>query len=366
MNMKRKVLCITMAIVILFSLALSGCGGSQKPQDEAAKDTTKTSETASEQKETKPATEKVFRLSWPPAYDEKHGHTKAALAMNKVLEEKTGGTVRFEFYPGGQLGNERDVFEAVQMGTIDASIMSGTVAAGFTNALLGFDMPYLFDNSLDFYKEVVTSDVAKKLFKKMEEEAGVKGIAFLINPGRDFYFRKPVTTLADMKGLKLRSMESEIHLETYRALGLAPTPLPYSEVYTAMQTGTVDGFEDVSASVQANKTYETASHVVTSGHFNAAPIVIMSIKAWNSLTPDEQKAMEEAGIAGQNATLEHYREQVPKTIQHMRDSGLVVTEINMEEAKKLVQPVIDKYAAQIPEVKEVVDAVNEMKAAKKK
>lgn len=308
---------------------------------------------------------KVFRLSWPPAYDESHGHTKAALAMNKVLDEETKGSVRFEFYAGGQLGTEKDVFEAIQMGTIDAAIMSGSIAAGFTDALVGFDLPYIFDNDLDLFYEVVTSDVAEKLFQKLNTEARVKGIAYLVQPGRDFYFRKPVVGIDNFKGTKLRSMQSEIHLKTYEALGLSPTPLAYNEIYTAMQTGTIDGFEDVSVSVQANKTYETATHLLISGHFNAAPIVIVSNKAWESLTKTEQDALMKAGEAAQLATLQHYKEQMPKTIAYMKEHGLIINTIDIPRAKKLVQPVIDSYAAKMPSVQMVVDQVNAIKASKK-
>lgn len=336
----KKFLCLVLSLVIILSMVLAGCGNGKKTSTET----------------------KLLRLSWPPAYNPMHGHTKAALAMNEVLQEKTGGSVQFEFYPGGQLGNEVDVWESIQLGAIDASIMSGTIAAGFTDALLGFDMPYLFHNDLDFYYQVVTSDIAQELFKKMEEEAGVKGIAFLVNPGRDFYFNANVTNLEDAAGLVLRSMQSEIHLDTYRALGLSPTPLAYSEIYTSMQTKAIDGFEDVSASVQANKTYETATHMLVSGHFNAAPIVIMSQKAWNSLTAKEQEAVMEAGKAAQLATLEHYKEQVPLTIQFMKDAGLTVNYIDMEQAQALVQPVIDEYANKIPSVKKVVDYVKELDA----
>jgi len=125
-------------------------------------------------------------LSWAPSYDEAHGLTQAGLQANDKLKELSGGKIEFELFPGGQLGNEREVFESVQLGTIDAAFMSSPVISGFSDVLNGFDTPYLCDNDMDLYQEIVNSGIGEKMFVKLREETGVVGISFLINPGRDF------------------------------------------------------------------------------------------------------------------------------------------------------------------------------------
>ncbi|MDR2391939.1 MAG: TRAP transporter substrate-binding protein [Planctomycetota bacterium] len=308
------------------------------------------------------AGEKSFRLSWAPAWDLEHGLTQAGIQANERIKELSGGKISFVFFPGGQLGNEREVFESVQLGTIDLAFMSSPVISGFSDVLDGFDTPYLCDNDMDLYKEIVNSGIGDTMFKKLEEETGVIGLSYLINPGRDFYLNTRFETLADARGVKLRSMESPIHLATYRALGFNPTPMAYGEIYQAMKNGTIDGFEDVSVSVRAQKNYEVAKQVVISGHMTAAPVFIASRRAWNTLTDQEKAWMREAGLAAQEGTRVTYQEQTPLTIEFMRNYGLAISRIEMTEAKKLVQPVMDEFCARSANVKMVVDYFNDYRA----
>jgi len=300
-----------------------------------------------------------FSLSWAPAWDEAHGLTQAGIQANEKIKELSNGEIEFEFFPGGQLGNEREVFESVQLGTIDAAFMSSPVISGFSDVLNGFDTPYLCDNDMDLYQEIVNSGIGDRMFEKLRKETGVVGISYLINPGRDFYLNVPFNSLEDAKGVKIRSMESPVHLETYKALGFNPTPLPYSEVYQAAKTGIVDGFEDVSVSVRSQKNYEVAKHIVISGHLTAAPVFIMSENAWGKLNDQEKEWMKEAGIVAQTATKETYQAETEKTYEFMKEQGLTITHINMEKAKELVQPVVEMLCDKSENVKEVVDYFND-------
>ena len=135
--------------------------------------------------------------------------------------------------------------------------------------------------------------------------------------------------------------------------------MAYSEIYQAMKNGTIDGFEDVSVSVRATKNYEVATTCAVSGHLTAAPVFIMSQKAWNSLTEEEQGWMLEAGIAAQEATKVTYMEQIPLTIEFMKEQGLNVVYIDIDEAKEKVQPVIDQFCAENENIKMVVDYFND-------
>jgi len=287
-----------------------------------------------------------FSLSWAPAWDETHTFTQAGLQMNDKLKELSDGKIEFELFPGGQLGNEREVFESVQLGTIDAAFMSSPVISAFSDVLDGFDMPYICDGDMDLYQEIVNSEIGDRMFEKLRKETGVVGLSYLINPGRDFYLNVPFNSLDDAKGIKVRSMESPVHLATYKALGFTPTPLPYSEVYQSMKTGVVD----------------VAKHVVISGHLTAAPVFIMSINAWDKLNEEEQAWMKEVGLLAQQITLEISKAKTAETIEFMKEQGLTVTQIDVVKAKELVQPVVDEFCAKSEYVKEVVDYINDYKA----
>ncbi len=373
----RKAKTITKVLAMMTALSMvAACGTAKETVGTTAAETTAgaapttaaastggTAATGASASGEEAAPEKIFTLSWAPAYDEEHGLTQAGLWADKKIRELSGGKIAFEFFPGGQLGNEREVFESIQLGTIDAAFMSSPVISGFTDVLDGFDMPYLCDNDMELYQEIVNSGIGATMFEKLEAETGVIGISYLINPGRDFYFNKDFKSLDDASGIKLRSMESPIHLATYKALGFNPTPMAYSEIYQAMKNSTIHGFEDVRVSVRAGKNYEVAKTVAISGHLTAAPVFIMSSKAWGSLTEEEQGWMLEAGIAAQEATKVTYMEQTPLTIEFMKDYGLNVVYIDVEEAKKKVQPVIDQFCAENENIKMIVDYFNDYRAA---
>lgn len=352
-----KIMSLLLAAVLMMSL-MAACGETTSKEPDEVSATEKTPAEESAAGETA-VPEKTLKLSWAPAWDEEHGLTQAGIAANEKLLELSDGKLGFEFFPGGQLGNEREVFESIQLGTIDAAFMSSPVISGFSDVLNGFDMPYICDNDMELYQEIVNSGIGATMFEKLEAETGVVGLSYLINPGRDFYFNCDFESLDDAHGIKLRSMESPIHLETYKALGFNPTPMAYSEIYQAVKNGTIDGFEDVSVSVKATKNYEVAKTVAVSGHLTAAPVFIMSQKAWNSLTEEEQGWMLEAGLAAQEATKVSYMEQTPLTLKFMEEQGLKVVYIDIDEAKEKVQPVIDKFCAESENIKIVVDYFNE-------
>lgn len=366
--MKKMQWVTAMAAAALFAGMLTGCGQEQAPDTTAAEtaapesvnetESAEQSETEQQSGEQAAEPEITFSLSWAPAYDEQHGLTQAALQADAKIKELSGGRIGFEFFPGGQLGGEREVFESVQLGTIDATFISSPVVSGFTDALDGFDMPYLCDNDMDLYQEIVNSGIGEEIFEVLNQETGVVGLAYLINPGRDFYLNTEFNSLEDAQGVKLRSMESPIQMETFEALGFSPTPMAYSEIYQAMQNGTIDGFEDVSVSVRSQKNYEVAKHVVISGHTTAAPVFIISQNVWNSLTEEEQGWMKEAGMAAQEATKETYARETPLTYEFMEEQGLTVTTLDIAQAQELVQPVIEKYCAQSENIKKVVDYFN--------
>lgn len=353
--MKHKMKLFLIFTLVLSLALLSACGKASSEDTNKSLDSQISNGEGLDEK----GSEKAFSLSWAPAYDEGHGLTQAALWADEKIREVSGGKISFKFFPGGQLGNEREVFESIQLGTIDTAFMSSPVISGFSDVLNGFDMPYLCDNDMDIYQEIVNSGIGATMFEHLKKETGVIGLSYLINPGRDFYLNKPFNTFDDAKGVKLRAMESPIHLETYKALGFNPTPMAYSEIYQSMKNGTIDGFEDVSASVRAQKNYEVASYMVISGHLTAAPVFIMSQKAWNSLTEEEQGWMLEAGIAAQEGTKNSYEVEIPKVLDFMEEYGLTITSIDMAKAKELVQPVIEKFCNGSEYVKMVVDYFND-------
>ena len=304
---------------------------------------------------------KQMTLGWVVARDENHPYTVAAETFAKVLTEKTNGAVTFKLFPGGQLGGDKDMFEALQLGNIDAGVISAPVIAGFTKVLVGTDMPYVFKNDLDMLYAIETGEPGKKLLSKLEAATNVKALTFTMQPFRHFFSNKEIKTIADMKGMKLRCMQTPVHIEIFKALGANPTPIPYTEVYTSMQSGVIDGFESDVIGANSSKFYEVAKYLTISGHFNNAIVLLMSQKAWNKLTPAEQVAAQEAANAAAKASLDLSKAVNAKYIQVMKDKGMKVNELDQKALADAEKPVIAKYMAEIPEVKEFVDAISNTK-----
>jgi TRAP-type C4-dicarboxylate transport system substrate-binding protein len=310
--------------------------------------------------------EKVFRMSFAQAWDEKHGYTQATKAMIEYL----AGTIKLDVYPSGQLGDERSVFESIQLGTIDCALFSAPVLSGFSTLLEGFDAPYLWvadDGTMDtgLHDEVVSSSFAREYLDAVQEAVGVVGVGFLYNPGRDFSFRKPFNSLDDAPGFKIRSMEAAIHIAIYKAMGFVPVPMPYSEIYQAMNTGVIDGFEDTAISIVNVGTYEVSKQIVKSGHATSFPIFIMSEKAWATLTPEEQQMMVKATDIGRQAAYKQFAIVQPQAYEILEKAGLQISQLDIARARALCQPVIEEVCAQDEKFKAVYDYVQETKAKRR-
>jgi TRAP-type C4-dicarboxylate transport system substrate-binding protein len=310
--------------------------------------------------------EKTFRMSFAQVWDEKHGYTQAAKAMIEYL----AGTIKLDVYPSGQLGDERSVFESIQLGTIDCAFFSAPVLSGFSNLLEGFDAPYLWvadDGSMDtgLHDEVVSSSFAREYLDAVRKDVGVVGVGFLYNPGRDFCFRKPFKSLDDAPGFKIRSMEAAMHIAMYKAMGFVPAPMPYSEIYQAMNTGVIDGFEDTAISIVNVGTYEVGKQIVKSAHATSFPIFIMSEKAWATLTPDEQQMMVKATNIGRQAAYKQFAVVQPEAYKLLEKAGLEISQLDITRARALCMPVIEEICAKDEKFKAVYDYVQEVKAKRK-
>jgi|GEM_PF-271201 len=370
MKKSGSVIACLLVMGMLLSLILGGCGGntaetqSTKAQSTTANQTTvkETEKTAAAQQPSA-ANAKKLRLSWTVAYDKDHPYTIAAETVKSVLEEQTKGAITVDLFPGGQLGGDADLFQAVQLGSIDIVVLSAPVIAATTPVLTGADMPYLFNYDYDLMYQAESGPAGQKLLKRLEEEVkGIKALSFLYQPFRHIMTVKEIKSIADMKGLKFRTMQSPVHVEIFKALGMNPTPVPFNDVYTSLQSKVVDGHESDVIGTFINKFHEVAKYITISGHFNNAVVLLISEKTYNSMTPDEQKAMQDAAAAAAKATMDGTKRAEEQYMEKLKQGGAVVSNvITQEELAKATEGVLQKYYNEIPEVKEFVDAVRALK-----
>lgn len=290
-----------------------------------------------------------------------HPQYQSLLEFKKIVEEKTNGQIVVETYHSSQLGDDRTMTEALQLGSQEVTIPSTAPIANFVPEFSVFDFPFLFPSE-EVADKVLDGEVGQK-FLDMLEDQNLVGLAYWENGFRDVTNSvRPIATAADFKGLKLRTMENEVHLEAFKALGANPTPMALGELFTAMQQGTVDGQENPYATINLQKFNEVQEHVSNTHHIYSPFVFLMSKSFYDGLTEEQQQIVKEAAVEAGKHNRELNRETNEKSLAELQEAGMTYTEITpeaREEMKELVQPVLDKYTKEIGEdlVQEVYDAI---------
>ncbi|UOA25121.1 Solute-binding protein (plasmid) [Sulfitobacter pontiacus] len=282
-------------------------------------------------------------------FDEEHAFTKTLRKFEELVGEKYDGDVTFDLRLNGELGVESDYVTFLNQGVaIDYTILAPSNMAKFAPSIPLMDMPFLF-RDLDHWNAVLSSDVLAPLEDELLEKADIKIVGYTGGGTRNLLSKNPVVTFDDLKGHKMRVMGAPIQAQIFQALTAAPSAIAYNEVYNAIQTGVIAGFENEAASIQNLKFYEVAPNLTLTRHSITVRPIVMSGKTFNSLPEDLQavvlEAGEEAGAYGRE--LESREDGVK--LQEMVDAGqLTVSEFeNRDKMLEMVKPVQDAYAAEI-------------------
>ena len=291
-------------------------------------------------------------------FDEEHAFTKTLRKFEELVGEKYDGDVTFDLRLNGELGVESDYVTFLNQGVaIDYTILAPSNMAKFAPSIPLMDMPFLF-RDLDHWNAVLSSDVLAPLEDELLEKADIKIVGYTGGGTRNLLSKQPVVTFDDLKGHKMRVMGAPIQAQIFQALTAAPSAIAYNEVYNAIQTGVIAGFENEAASIQNLKFYEVAPNLTLTRHSITVRPIVMSGKTFNSLPADQQAAVLEAGEeAGAYGRELESREDGVK-LQEMVDAGqLTVSEFeNRDKMLEMVKPVQDAYAAEIG-ASELLEAV---------
>ncbi|SEA76193.1 tripartite ATP-independent transporter solute receptor, DctP family [Thalassobacillus cyri] len=326
----KKLLTLLAASLMIFVLA--ACGGDSNSSGAEG------NESASGDGETKTIRAGI-------GLNDQHPQYKGLLKFKEIVEEKTDGAIKVETYHSGQLGDDRTMTEALQLGTQEVTIPSTAPLANFVPEFSVFDIPFLFPNE-EVADEVLASDVGQGLLEKLESQ-NLVGLAYWENGFRDLTnSKRAVATAEDFKGLKIRTMENDLHLEAFKALGANPTPMAFTELFTAMQQGTVDGQENPYATIYLQKFYEVQDHVSNTHHIYSPFVFLMSKEFFDGLNEDQQKIVTDAAKEAGKHQIKLNREANEKYLKSLQEEGMTYTEITpeaREEMVKKVQPVIEDF-----------------------
>ncbi|MPW25410.1 DctP family TRAP transporter solute-binding subunit [Alkalibaculum sp. M08DMB] len=272
--------------------------------------------------------------------------------FKEIVEAETDGSVTVNLFPDNQLGDDRVVIETTQFGDIDVGVSSTSPLATMYADFYLFDAPYLFLSSEDAYA-ALDGEVGQKVLDGMES-IGLKGLAFWENGFRNFTNNDvPVSKPADVNRLKIRTMENEIHIAAWTALGANPTPMAFTELFTALQQGTVNGQENPLGIIDANKFEEVQKYVSITQHVYTPYIVTMNLDKYNSLS-DNQKA---AILKASEESTKYQREQSQKYEKEIMDGfeskGVTVIELTADEKAEFQKVITDANIFEL--VKEKMD-----------
>jgi tripartite ATP-independent transporter DctP family solute receptor len=276
-------------------------------------------------------------LEHPSSYAEKY--------FGEELGTLSKGTIKVEVYHNTQLGDAVANVQSIRNGTIGFTTVSASNLNQVVPAMDMYSLPFLFKNEAHFWW-FLAQPQADELAKQMEDK-GVKVIGYMDSGSRNFFTQKAIRTPDDLKGQKIRVMASPVMVNTMKVLGATGVPVAWAELYTALQTGVVDGAENNHPSVVAKKFYEVSKFYTLDEHMRIPDIIAMSMKLWNQLNPDQQKAALEAGARTQAYMRGAWKISEVKDLQALKSNFTeiinpdkapfvkAVSELVTEESKRL-------------------------------
>lgn len=299
---------------------------------------------------------RTFRLAetHPDDYPTTLGDKKFA----DLVRERSDGMIDIQVFAGGQLGEESDVIEQVQMGAIELTRVSSAPMTEFASGMGLFGLPYIFDDA-DHLWRFLEDDLGAQLLAELEP-AGFKGLGYFDPGARSFYSRNAkITSVGDVKGLKIRVQESQVTIDTMKALGVSPTPMDYGEVYSSLQSGLLDGAENNPPSYFSASHYEVAPNYTLDEHTRVAEILVMNQNVWSGLSSEEQELMQQAAADAVPFQREKWDAQVEESMKKLREEGVNITEVDdITPWREATQSVIDKYRDQYAEY---LDRIEELR-----
>lgn len=274
--------------------------------------------------------------------DSRHPVHVAMEYMAEDLLERSGGTLKMEVYPSEQLGSEADTISQVQRGALAMTKTSTATMEGFVPAMRVFGLPYLFRDE-EHYWNVLNGEIGREMLDA-GISTGLKGICYYDSGSRSFYTtNKPILTPADLEGMKIRVIQSRMAMDMISQLGGSPTPVPWGELYTALQQGMVDGAENNTPSIYTNRHHEVAPYFSVDEHTRVPDMLVFSTEIWNELSPQEQAWVEESAAKSVVFQRDLWKKESAEALAAMQEEGVQVFYPDKEPFKEKVAPLYEPF-----------------------
>ena len=351
---KSRVLALGLAI-FMFLATLAGCGGNTSAP--ATTTTAQAATTAAQAATTAAPAAATTTIRVGHVLAPTHPYQLGLEKFGELLSEKTNGAVKVEAFHSSQLGNERDLIEGLQLGTVEMCIVSTAPLSGFTTQFEVFDLPFIFQET-KATRAVLDSDIGQGILDTLSAQ-GIVGLCYFENGFRNITNSiRPITTPEDLKGLKIRTMESPIHMASFSVMGADPTPMALGELFTALQQNTVDGQENPLAIIETSKFYEVQKYLSLTEHFYAPAPLLISKSFYDKLDADTQKAVTEAALEARDYERGLLDEMNTKLKDQLAGLGVTINTVDKAPFIEAVQPVYKQFEAEIGAdlIQKVLDA----------
>lgn len=288
-----------------------------------------------------------FVLTYAENQAEDYPTTLGAYKFAELVKERTGGRIEIQVNAGGVLGDEKTVIEQMQFGGVDFARVSLSPLAEFVPKLNVLQMPYLYTGREHMWR-VLEGSIGDD-FMDSFDGSHLVALSWYDAGARNFYnARKPIETLEDIKGMNIRVQESELMKDTMEALGAAPVPTAYGEVYSGLQTGRIDGAENNWPSYESTRHYEVAKYYTLDEHTRVPELQLAAQPTWDKLSPEYRSILKECALESAQYERQLWAEREKTSENLVRKAGCVVTELSPAEKvrfQEAVAPLYEKYCS---------------------
>jgi tripartite ATP-independent transporter DctP family solute receptor len=332
---------LSVLVLVLVAFALFGGGAKEAPKAPAAKPAEK---------------QIVMRLAETHRAD--YPTTRGDMEFARLVNERTNGRIKIDVYHSSQLGEEKAVIEQVQFGAIDFTRVSISPLAAFAKQFDALQMPYLYRDADHMWK-VLNGPIGEEFLQSIEK-ANFVGLCWYDSGARNFYnSKREIKSPADLKGLKIRVQQSELMMNMVAALGAIPTPMPFGEVYSALQTGVIDGAENNWPSYISTSHYEVAKYYTVDEHTRVPEITIGSKIVLDKLSKEDQAIIKKAAKDSMPYQIAEWKKEEKIAEEKARKAGCIITVLpSNAEFQAAMKPLYDKLS---PDLQEVVRRIREVK-----
>lgn len=347
-NIRRSILAAFCAVAMMLSLV--ACGGSNQP----AADSSTGDNAASDSNDAASGEEKTFNMKLAHNLAEDHAVHIQLTSFAEAVKEKSNGTINIEIVPNGTLGSEADCISQIQAGALEMTKVSAGTLGNFNVKWNALSVPYVF-NDQEHYYNVMDGEIAQDLYKSTEGD-GFIGLTWLDSGARSFYTANtPIRTPADLAGLKIRTMDSQMAIDMMNALGGSSVVMGYSDIYAGMQQGVIDGAENNVTALRDHA--DVTGYYCYDEHTRIPDIVVISKSVWDSMSDNQRQIMTECAAEASNEYKTAWKNFEDEVLAAVEGKVELITDVDTAAFQEACQSIYENLKTSDPDVYAVVEQI---------